>query len=150
MPRKLKLQIEYKPEFRTIGLSSIQKDYRLSWLINQALGTDLQRLPDFKYVARGMDEPCRFPVFHHATPELKTRYFLVKNRCTHGHLLTQAKNMDYLFVLKQTEDYPVLDALLTQLRKMKDIQAAFTLDDKLDKQSTAFFYDFELYLDGII
>ncbi|MCK4288104.1 MAG: IPExxxVDY family protein, partial [Bacteroidales bacterium] len=46
MVKKLILNIDYKPEYTIIGISSHLKDYRLSFNINKKLNFKLKKLSD--------------------------------------------------------------------------------------------------------
>ncbi len=146
MAKKLRLHLEYTPDFEAIGISSNQKDYRLCWHLNRELRLDMRRLNDFTYFPKGSESNCPFSVFYHAIPELKLKYFLVNNRCSEGVLLAEPKNLDYLLLVQGPETPPPLDELLKQLRSVKAIHAAFLLMQDMGRRSTAFFYDFEHYL----
>ncbi len=146
MTKKLKLHVEYKPDFRAIGLFTTQKDYRLCWYLNQHLHTDLRRLPDFHYQPYGQTTKSDFSVFHYALPKLMMHYFLIANKSREGLLFPEPKNLDYLLLLKQPSDQLNLGHLVTKIHNLPMIQAAFILDQRLGKRATAFFYDFEMYL----
>ncbi len=150
MPKKLKLDIAYTPEFRAIGLFTAQKDYRLCWFLNQHLHTDLRRLPDFRYTPHTQSSQGCFSVFHYAVPKLMMHYFLVANKSHEGLLFKEPKNLDYLLLLKQPSDQLKLEPLIANIRRLSMIQAAFLLDKKLGKGTTAFFYDFEMYLGNVL
>jgi len=77
-------------------------------------------------------------------------YFLVANKSHEGLLFKEPKNLDYLLLLKQPSDQLKLEPLIANIRRLSMIQAAFLLDKKLGKGTTAFFYDFEMYLGNVL
>ncbi len=145
MPRKLKLDIEYVPEFSIIGLVSAQKDYRLCWLLNKQLDTDLKRLRDFIFRPEKNRNPGRFTVFHYALPHLMMRCFLVSNKSSETTLLAEPRNLDYLFLLKNPKEQFNIKDISERLRSIPPVEAAIPLITD-SKKTSPFLYDFELYL----
>ncbi len=145
MPRKLKLDIEFTPEFSLTGVVCAQKDYRLCWLINKQLDTDLKRLQDFIFRPDNTSNPGRFSVFHHNLPQLMKRYFLVSNKSNENTLLGDHRNLDYLFLIKNPGDDVLTRNISKELRSIPAVEAALNLDIT-GKKTGLFLYDFEIYL----
>ena len=145
MPRKLKLNIEYVPEFSIIGIVSAQKDYRLSWLLNKYLDADLKKLQDFIFRSDKSKNPGRYAAYHHELPDLMAQYFLVSNKSNELHLLKEPKNLDYLFLLKNPGQHIKAADIVGKIRSVPPVEAAFIIDQP-GAASNTMLYDFELHL----
>ena len=145
MSKKLTLDMEYTPEFRLIGVFTPLKDYRLCWLLNRQLKTDLRRLPDFTYYLKKQDVSEEFSADHYKSRETREDYFLLSNKGNHLTLLPKPKNMDYLLLLRQAETASDTTALVKSIRKIPAIQAAYILDS-FPAGAKEVLYDFEMFL----
>ncbi len=146
MAKKLKLDIGYTPEFRLTGIFSTQKNYRLCWLLNNHLKTDLRWLKDFPYVPYKQEKESLFPLFYHASESLRTRYLLLANKSPDGLLLPSPKTLDYLFLSWHPDTHEDLQGLQSKIRRVPGVQAAYLLDDQLTARAREVLYDLELFL----
>ncbi len=151
MSKKLKLAMEYTPEFSLIGVFTPQKDYRLCWLLNRHLKTDLRRLPDFIYhhakSTSGEGKEDTFSVYHYESTALRTSYFMISNRGRQGVVLfPKPKNMDYLLLCRRASSVSDIQDMVKKIREVPDVQAAYLLEDNPDRQAKEVLYDFEMYL----
>jgi hypothetical protein len=146
MAKKIILNLDYEHPFKAIGICSPQKDYRMCWLLNKHLETTLRRISDFQYVPHLLQESMGFPLYRYKNERLLVDYSLLANRSA-GHILfAEPKNLDFLLMLRNPSDQFDPAALLSRLRKVPYVQAAFLLDGKLGKQENAFYFDFDLFL----
>ncbi|TVR41702.1 MAG: IPExxxVDY family protein [Bacteroidia bacterium] len=150
MPKKLKLKIEQIHDFKTVGIFSTQKDYRLCWLLNKTLNLDLKRIDDFLHSPHNQNTPSSFPLFYQEIPRLMLRYFLLNNRSKEGLLFPEPKNLDYLLLLDKPSEQHDIDALIKKIRSVPMVQAAYLLDGKLGKKADSFFYDFEMHITDVL
>jgi hypothetical protein len=146
MAKKIVLNVDYEHTFLAIGICSPQKDYRLCWLLNKNLETDLRKIRDFSYTPPGSRENLGFTVYRYLNERKRMDYSLVSNRSSGYMLFSEPKNLDYLFLVRNPSDQFTPIGLLTMIRKTPFVQAAFMVDGKLGKQENAFFFDFELFL----
>jgi hypothetical protein len=98
---KLHISFEGFFDFKLLGISCAEKDYRLCWALNQTLSIDMVRLSN-----QGM--PYRehldgFPFFEYNDEENGRIYRLLSNRFEAKILMKELKNIDYLFLI-QGED----------------------------------------------
>ncbi len=146
MAKKHILQHEYRHGFKAIGITSAQKDYRLCWLLNHALGYDLKRMADFYPENDLHNESLGFAVYRHENPSMFLHVYLVSNKHQEAQLFTQLKNFDYLLLLKQPSQQTNLNDMADAIRKITQVQAALLLPDLHDKKANAIFFDFEMFL----
>ncbi|MFD2203245.1 IPExxxVDY family protein [Shivajiella indica] len=128
--KKIKLFVEHQFDFELLGLVSPVKDYKMAWLINQALGVKLIKINDFE------------PEFLHQ-PQLKISQFLeekehgfvqlMKNR-SHSddgnalYLVPELKMFDY-FLLIQDQTFELdINVYIERLSQIRYIQSAVKLD----------------------
>jgi hypothetical protein len=146
MVKKIVLNLEYEPAFLAIGICSPQKDYRLCWLLNKHLETDLRKIRDFSHIPPAVKEPLNFTVFRYFNERKLVDHSLVSNRSAGYMLFPEPKNLDYLFLVRNPSDQFDPAELLVKIRKTPFVQAAFLVDGKLGKQEHAFYFDFELFI----
>lgn len=149
MTKKTLLKLDYKPPFHAIGIFSPQKEYRLCWLINRHLKTQLTRLPDFQYMPQGHAERLLFPLFSQAGRDGQASLVLIANRHANTCLFKEPKNMDYLLLLSKTSAPDTPDEVIKSLRKVPQIEAAYVVDKWVGKTESAFFQELELALSQV-
>lgn len=98
---KLHISFDNFFDFQLIGISCSEKDYRLCWAINQALGIDMVRISNEGMPSR--EHLIDFPFFEFMEEETGRTYRLLSNRFESKVLMKELKNIDYLFLL-QGED----------------------------------------------
>ncbi|MFO7872992.1 MAG: IPExxxVDY family protein [Bacteroidales bacterium] len=149
MAKKRKLHTTFTPEFSVIGLFSAQKDYRLCWLINNHLHIGLKRLPDFQPVKEEPPSSGKFSVYACHDPKIMTSHYLVSNKSTEDLLVDVSPAPDFLMLVQQGEepvDTETFNTLISSLRAIPMIDAAYSFDEKLAQKAGAFLYDFEMFL----
>lgn len=98
---KLHISFDNIFDFKLIGISCAEKDYRLCWAINQALDIDLVRMSNDGIASR--THLIDFPFFEHVDEENGCIYRLLANRFENKTLMNELKTIDYLFLI-QGED----------------------------------------------
>ena len=98
---KLHISFDNFFDFKLIGISCREKDYRLCWAINQSLGIDLIRLSNEGIASR--THLTNFPFFEYINKETGSVYRLLSNRFESKVLMKELKTIDFLFLL-QGED----------------------------------------------
>jgi|688.fasta_scaffold244430_2 hypothetical protein len=106
-----KLQIPYEDifDFKLVGISCAEKDYRLCWAINQSLGIDLVRMSNEGIASRS--HLLEFPFYEFESEETAINYRLLANRFENNVLMKELKTIDYLFLI-QGEDVNLQDIML--------------------------------------
>lgn len=106
-----KLHIPYEDifDFKLVGISCAEKDYRLCWAINQALGIDLVRMSNEGIASRS--HLLEFPFYEFESEETAINYRLLANRFENNVLMKELKTIDYLFLI-QGEDVNLQDIML--------------------------------------
>ena len=106
-----KLHIPYEDifDFKLVGISCAEKDYRLCWAINQSLGIDLVRMSNEGIASRS--HLLEFPFYEFESEETAINYRLLANRFENNVLMKELKTIDYLFLI-QGEDVNLQDIML--------------------------------------
>lgn len=146
MAKKIVLNLDFEHAFLAIGICTPQKDYRLCWLLNKHLETDLRKIRDFSCPPPNIKEKLDFTVYRYLNERKRMDHSLVSNRSSGYMLFPEPKILDYLFLVRNPSDQFEPDGLLAMIRKTPFVQAAFMVNGKLGKQENAFFFDFELFL----
>ena len=98
---KLHISFDDFFDFKLLGISCAEKDYRLCWALNQHLGIDMVRLSNEGMPSR--EHLVDFPFFEFNDEEQGRIYRLLSNRFETRILMKELKNIDYLFLI-QGED----------------------------------------------
>jgi hypothetical protein len=98
---KLHISFDDIFDFKLIGISCAEKDYRLCWAINQALNIDLVRMSNDGIASR--THLVDFPFFEFSDEETGRIFRLLANRFENKILMKELKTIDYLFLI-QGED----------------------------------------------
>jgi|SRR5687767_15513790 len=98
---KLHISFDGFFDFKLLGISCSEKDYRLCWALNQTLGIDMVRLSNEGMPSR--EHLLEFPFFEYNDEENGRVFRLLSNRFETKILMKELKNIDYLFLI-QGED----------------------------------------------
>jgi hypothetical protein len=97
---KLTLDFEFEYDFHLLGLSCHLSDYRIAWIINQALSIDLERKNDIELImGKNKEEVGFFSLYQYDNPEQYITINLISNRCTKGSFCNELKEIDYFVQL---------------------------------------------------
>jgi hypothetical protein len=132
-----KYKLDYNPEFDflLLGIVSFERDYRLSWEINEILHLDLERVDDHIVKHKKTGSDLHFSCFIFNDENSYLNFKLLSNRSDKGALIEDVKNLDYLMVISgEYSDSFALD-LKTELIKLETVQSCFILDPEKIKNS---------------
>ena len=137
---KLVLDIEYEFDFTLIGVSCHEKDYRLSWALNNNLNLELAKTKDLKIDSKKYKEPLSHSMFAFVSEEQYRQYYLISNKGTQVLLVPEQKAADFFLLIKGTllnDDKAII------LKKVKDtpgVLTAFGIDpNKLKSKENLLF-----------
>ncbi len=135
MNPKLKLDFELDYDFLLLGIVSYERDYRLSWDINQKLMFDLARTTDhsLKHKSSGNDQ--LFSCYIYEDENTYLNYKLLSNHSGEGHLLENLKNMDYFLVVTGEYSSSYARILRDKLVRVESVHNCFILDPEKIKNS---------------
>ncbi len=124
---KLSLDIEFNFDFLLVGISCHEKDYRICWAINQELGTELEKRDDLEIKEKKQMDVSRHSLFTWNDEENYIEYSVIANRSTHGLLLPEQKQADYLMKVSGNLTAKQKENILSGLRKISIVLTAFEI-----------------------
>ena len=135
-------KLKYKPNynFRLVGISCSEEDYKLSWEISQLMKTGFVKSDDLQIIDPRFSEYLTFSVFENSDksnlPEIK----LVSNKGKEGFLIEELKNIDFFVMVYDEEDTKFYDEFVLKLKESEIITAVFSLQpEKLKSKEKLLF-----------
>ncbi len=125
---KTTLDIKYEYDFILIGISCHEKEYRLSWALNQSLHFELERRKDMQIELKKQSEPLSYPFFEYDDVENYRKYYLISNKCTGGMLLPEQKQADFLLMIKGTIRPPEKISIIKAIKEIQLVLTAFEIN----------------------
>ena len=124
---KLVLNIEYDFDFILFGISCHEKDYRLSWTINNKLGIDLSKEKDLEIDVKKHKEPMAHSFFAFEEEDQFKQFYLINNRGTKGLLIPEQKQVDYFLMIKGKITSEEKNIYLKNVKEIPMVQMAFDI-----------------------
>ena len=123
-------------KFELIGINSREKDFRLAWLLNNALGWELERKAPYRLETK--DQNSEHEMFQFISERNHYTIHLISNRSLQGVLLQEYAQLEYLLKVEGRED---IEELVKQVRKINNVLAAFHLSQESLKHVSHLFFD---------
>lgn len=123
--RSHKLAYSKEYDFRLIGISSHENDYRICWAINRELGLRLNRTDNLAVYHKKTGVRQEFSLYRYYDEETYLDYHLIANRCEDGFLLEELKNIDYFLRISGDCEDDFTERLLVKLKNTGIITTAF-------------------------
>lgn len=123
-------KLKYLPEydFVVIGITSDERDYKLIWEINNALGWNLERQENYRWYNKSTETEFEFSLFTYTDPDSYIHYKLISNKHDGFTLLEELKNIDYLLLIYDESGMKQFTALKEKIRKINVVRAIFHID----------------------
>jgi hypothetical protein len=111
-------------DFSLLAISSLLKEYKLAWILNQQLHVHLIKQPDELFQFLGNEKLCISNylyqtehsrirlIFNHSTENLLTRQYLVP----------ELKQFDYLLKIEGFEDWLIIREVREKIKKINGVQ----------------------------
>ncbi len=130
MPKRIihRLQEQESFDFGLIGISSAENDYRISWILNNAMGYRLTRQENLQVYHKRLDDPQEFSQYQYNDEETLLGYRLLSNKSENGYLLEEMPNIDFLLQVSGDLNEGFIDELVSRLNALDPIRLAFRLD----------------------
>ncbi|MBK9291677.1 MAG: IPExxxVDY family protein [Bacteroidetes bacterium] len=129
-PKKRVLQVQAFDDIVVIGISTTLTDYKLTWHLNQSLGLDMKKLPGLPG-----PQPHAGPLsFYYYNAGENENVFSMLQLVNEGYrLLSLPVPIDYLLVVRNSIKDENLAHILTTIRGIKDVLAAWQIDPSKTK-----------------
>lgn len=135
-------KLKYKPQFnfKLIGISSTEEDYKISWRLSKILKSEFIKSESLQIIDPRFTEYLVFSVFEnedkYKLPDIK----LVANKGIEGFLIEELKNIDFFIIVNNDEETDFDEIIIENLKKEDGITAVFSLDpDKLKSKEKLLF-----------
>jgi hypothetical protein len=125
--KTLKLKIESKINFKVIGISSHENDYRLVWSINEKLRLQFLRIDNLVIHHQKLKEDLEFSRYLFDDSDRYVKYFLINNHNPDGYLFPELKNLDFLIQIIGEMNDTELKAFEKKLKTVDVVSTAFIL-----------------------
>jgi hypothetical protein len=123
----LKLKIDPAVNFKLIGISSHENDYRLVWAINNQLNMKFIRTESLVVTRQQLTESLEFSCFKFYDEERYLTYSLISNRCPDGFLFREIRNFDFLLRIQGEMGDKDLADFNKKIKTVAVISASFIL-----------------------
>jgi len=124
---RLHLNDNQNDGFFLLGLVSAEPDYKLSLAINKKFRIKLKN-SDPVSILEAENNKLLFSRFSDSALGQEIFYTLVSNRSGKNFLLKKLKNIDYLFIMHDTENENKHEEFASSLREIESISAIFNID----------------------
>lgn len=105
-----------------MGIASDVPDYKLCWLVNNALSMGFKRMDDLELYHRKINENQVFSLFQFVDENKLLTYRIIKNRCANGYFLEGVKNLDFLIHIQGEIMMDDVRELIKNIMRISDIR----------------------------
>jgi len=126
---KYSLDDEVEYDFKLIGISCHEKDYRLCWGINSVMDFTLERTEKELQTFPSKKNPqvSTHTLFSAFDEDSENEFHLIVNRTSMGYLIPEKPQADYLFLIKEDGGLDIND-LLQRLRSISFVLTTFMIE----------------------
>ncbi|MCK5134725.1 MAG: IPExxxVDY family protein [Bacteroidales bacterium] len=94
--KKHKLDVSIEEDFCLLGMVADEPDYKLCWMINNALELAFEKLDDLQLFHRKLQVDQVFSIFGYQDEDALLTYRIINNKSDRGYFLDELKNLDFL------------------------------------------------------
>ena len=126
--KKHKLEMAIQENFCLLGMVSDEPDYRLCWMINQALDISFVKMDDVKLFHRKINEDQFFSLFCHEDDDALLTYRIIRNRSENGYYLDELKNIDFLVHIQGEITMEKINDFLQRIGSLTGVRMCVPVD----------------------
>ena len=126
--KKHKLDMAIEEDFCLLGVVSDEADYRICWLINQAIGMNFEKQEDLLLYHKKLREEQSFSLFSCHVDEAMITFRIIQNRADNGYYLDPLKNLDYLVHIQGEINTTRIDAFMQAIGGLKQVRMCVPVD----------------------
>jgi hypothetical protein len=126
---RVQLKISQEDEIFLLGIVSAEPDYKLSLSINKKLRISLKNISPIKITESAGSEMV-FSRFSDISGSPGITYTLASNRSGKHFLFKKLKNVDYIFLVHNSEDESNIDRISSAMREIESVNAVFIVEMK--------------------
>jgi hypothetical protein len=122
---KYTLEEEYEYDFKLIGISCHEKDYRICWGLNNRLRLSLAKEEgEIEVFIKKTNEFSKHGRYSYFQEDTENEFTLLNNRSNSGYLLPEQAHADYLFMIKESYDVNIVD-IISKIKLIPFVLMAF-------------------------
>jgi len=127
MASKFVLEVEPDYDFSLLGICSHEKDYRISWAINNELGISLQRTQDLELTEKKKGMTSGFSMYSYNDEEKYREYYILANRNGSSFLLPEQKQADYFLLIRSSPAEEEKQEILEKIKRIGLVLTAYEI-----------------------
>lgn len=125
---KYLLEDDFEYEFKLVGISCHERDYRVCWGVNQSLSILLSKEErEIEVFHKKNNRYSRHTLFSTYNFDSEEEVHLIANRSKSGYLIPEQKHADYLLMVKG-DGILAIDEIVPRLKKISFVLTAFTIE----------------------
>ena len=119
------LDEEYEYDFDLLGICCHEKDYRLSWALNNTLNISLEKSrEDIEVIFnKNLNHNTSFPLFIFKSEKDHTIYYLIGNKSENNLLISEKKHIDFFLKIKSSAE-PNISEILDKIKSISFVLTA--------------------------
>ena len=128
MAKKLiTLQFEEDYDFLLLGIFCAYRDYKLCYEINRHLEVSMERLSDLELKMEKKGSSSLFSIFS-CTNTDDENYFIISNKGSNGHFLSEMKQVDYFLMIRNYSRYTNITDITKRISELKIVSVVTEMD----------------------
>lgn len=125
---KYLLEDDFEYDFKLVGISCHERDYRICWGVNQVLDLRLSKEEnEIEVFHKKNNRNSRHTIFSVYDSDLEEEVHLIANRSKSGYLIPEQKHADYLLMVKG-ESILNVNEVVPKLKKISFVLTAFNIE----------------------
>jgi len=130
---KYLLEDDFEYDFKLVGISCHERDYRVCWGVNHQLSLSLSKQErPIEVFHKKNSRHSRHTLFSKVDLDTDQSIHLIVNRSQSGYLIPEQKHADYLLLIKGDDMFP-FESVVKKLKSISFILTAFTIEVSLLK-----------------
>ena len=123
-------KLKYKPEFnfKLIGVSTSEEDYKLSWKLSHILETGFVKSSNLQIIDPKYSDYLVFSVFENVDKTVLPDIRLVSNKGNSGFLIEELRNIDFFVIVYELDDTNFCNELVVKLKGTENVTGVFNLE----------------------
>lgn len=125
---KYLLEDDFEYDFKLVGISCHERDYRVCWGVNQSLSLPLSREEsEIEVFHKKNNRKSRHTIFSTYNYDSEEEVHLIANRSKAGYLIPEQKHADYLLMVKG-DGILNFNQIVPDLKKISFVLTAFNIE----------------------
>lgn len=123
------LEDDFEYDFKLIGISCHEKDYRICWGINKQLSLNLSKETNkIEFFNKKKNIISKHSIFSYIDFDTENEISLITNRSNAGFLIPEQKHADYLLMIKGEDILYSIKNTISNIKKIKFVLTAFEIE----------------------